>query len=63
MPQKRGPKNAHKLTVEVLKFIDDTLNENNQLKARELAKIIMDKFGLDIHFRTIEKALHYKKKL
>ena len=62
MPQKRGPKNAHKLTEEVLRFIDDKLRENNMLKARALAKIIAEEFGLDIHIRTIEKALQAKKK-
>lgn len=62
IPQKRGPKSAHKLTEEILRFIDDRLNENDQLKARGLAKLIKERFGLDIHFRTIEKALQYKKK-
>ena len=61
-PQKRGPKNAYKLTGSVLLFIGEKLNEDDQLKAASLAKLIHEEFGLTIHVRSIEKVLQHRKK-
>jgi transposase len=62
MPQKRGPKGAHKLSQEVLVFIDDKLNEDDQLKASTLAELIREKFGFSLHVRSVEKVLQHRKK-
>jgi len=62
MPQKRGPKGAHKLSEEVLVFIEDKLNEDDQLKASTLAELIREKFGFSIHVRSVEKVLQHRKK-
>jgi transposase len=62
MPQKRGPKSAYKLTKEVMLFIGEKLSQDDKLKAATLAELIEEEFGFTIHVRSIEKALHHRKK-
>lgn len=57
VPKKRGPRSAHKLQGEVLAFIQEQLVAGEPIRARELAKLIRQKFGLDVHPRTIERAV------
>jgi transposase len=62
VPKKRGPKSAYRLTEGVLRFMENKLLENDQLKAARLAELIEEKFGFRLHVRTIEKALQHRKK-
>ena len=62
VPKRRGPKGAHKLTEAVMSFIDQQLL-NDSLSATELADRVLHEFSLNIHPRSIEKALAKKKKL
>lgn len=57
VPKKRGPRGAHKLQGKVLAFIQEQLVAGEPIRARELAKLIRQKFGLDVHPRTIERAV------
>ena len=57
-----GPKSAHKLTDDILAFIEEKLEEGEPLRARKLAPLIMEKFGKDVHPRTIERAVTRRKK-
>jgi transposase len=57
VPKKRGPHAPHKLQGEVLAFIQEQLVAGEPIRARELAKLIRQKFGLDVHPRTIERAV------
>jgi transposase len=57
-----GPKSAHKLTADVLAFIEETLEEGKPLRARKLAPLIKEKFGKDVHPRSIERAVMRRKK-
>ena len=57
VPKKRGPRGPHKLQGEVLAFIQEQLVAGEPIRARELAKLIRQKFGLDVHPRTIERAV------
>ena len=57
-----GPKSAHKLTADVLAFIEEKIEEGKPLGARKLAPLISEKFGKDVHPRTIERAVQKKKK-
>lgn len=61
VPQKRGPRGPHKLQGEVLTFVRQRLVAGQPVRARELAKLIRQKFDLDIHPRTIERAVAGKK--
>jgi transposase len=61
VPQKRGPRGPHKLRGEALAFVQQQLVAGAPLRARELAKLVQQKFDLDIHPRTIERAVAGKK--
>ena len=57
-----GPKSAHKLTADVLAFIEEKIEEGKPLRARKLAPLIREKFEKDVHPRTIERAVMRRKK-
>ena len=57
MPQKRGPKQAHKLTAEVLAFIREGRQQDPSLRPAVLASRIQDRYGITVHSRSIERAL------
>ena len=57
-----GPKSAHKLTADILAFIRGQIEEGKPLGARKLVPLIKEKFGKDIHPRSIERAVMKKKK-
>ena len=57
-----GPKSAHKLTDDILSFIEKKVIEGKPLRARKLAPLIKEKFGKDVHPRTIERAIARRKK-
>ena len=40
-----GPKSAHKLTADILAFIEEKLEKGKPLRARKLAPLIKEKFG------------------
>ena len=61
VPQKRGPRGPHKLQGEALAFVEQQLIAGEPVRARELAKLIRQKFDLNIHPRTIERAVAGKK--
>ncbi len=57
-----GPKSAHKLTDEILTFIEEQIEEGKPLRARTLSPLIKEKFGKDVHPRSIERAMARRKK-
>ena|SRR5215472_3626132 len=57
VPRKRGPRQAHKLTAEVIGFIEQARGEDPSLKMQDLADRIRERFDLLVHPRTIERAL------
>lgn len=61
VPQKRGPRGPHKLRGEALAFVQQQLVAGAPLRARELVKLVQQKFDLNIHPRTIERAVSGKK--
>lgn len=61
VPRRPGPRGPHKLQGAVLEFIQNHLVAGEPLRARELAKLIGEKFDLDVHPRTIERAVAVKK--
>jgi transposase len=62
IPKKRGPREAHKITHDVLKFINNKIQNTPTIKSIELKQVIKDKFGFSVHPRSIERALSRKKK-
>jgi transposase len=62
IPHKRGPKQAHKLTTEVLAFVRRLRQENPSWRPADLAVRIQEKYGIAVHPRSIERALMHSKK-
>jgi len=62
VPQKRGPKEAHKLNKKVLEFISEQIQEIPSISILALKAAIVKTFKLSVHPRTIERALIKKKK-
>jgi transposase len=57
-----GPKSAHKVTDDILAFIEEKIKAGQPLGARKLAPLIKEKFGKDVHPRSIERAVMHRKK-
>lgn len=62
LPDKRGPHGAHKITAEVMRFIEQARAEDERLDAQALAEQIAERFGRSVHRRTVERALARSKK-
>ena len=62
VPQKPGPRRAHKLDANVMDFLERLQSEDSSLKAGELAARIEDRFGRKVHPRSIERALARQEK-
>jgi transposase len=61
VPKKRGPRGPHKIQGEVSAFLSAQISPGQPIRARELAKSLQKEFGLDVHPRTIERAIGAKK--
>ena len=63
VPHQRGPKQAHKLTDEVLTFIAEVRQKEPSIRLPDLVKRIQERFGTKVHPRSIERSLlrHQKK--
>jgi transposase len=62
LPEKRGPRGPHKITAEVLQFIEQLRAENESVDVRALTEAIAQRFDLSVHRRTVERALARSKK-
>lgn len=63
LPQKPGPRHPHKLTEEVLEFVDQTVAATGgDARPKELSRLVQERFGLSVHPRSIERALDLCKK-
>ena len=61
LPKKRGPRQAHKLTDEVLDFVEE-LRAEGILDGRVLAERVAERFAVVVHPRSIERALRRREK-
>lgn len=57
VPKKPGPRGPHKVQGEVLAFLQARLVPGEPVRARELASLIRAELGIEVHPRTIERAL------
>lgn len=62
IPALRGPKRAHKITAEVLTFVDNYRSAFGYTSARRLVPMIEQEFNIRIHPRGLEKALERRQK-
>lgn len=61
VPGKRGPRGPHKVNAEIRAFLRSNVEDGKPIRARKLALLVQQEFGLDIHPRTIERVLGEKK--
>ena len=62
LPEKRGPRQGHKLTSEVLDFVMQLRATDPSLRALDLAAAIQERFAIKAHPRSIERALGRQEK-
>lgn len=62
LPAKRGPRGPHKITADVLRFIEKAAASEENLDAQDLAARIAQRFGLVVHRRTVQRSLARLKK-
>ena len=62
LPEKRGPRRAHKLSASVVQFARAALDAEPNLSPTDLAGRIRERFGVSVHPRSIERALHRAEK-
>ena len=57
VPAKPGPRGPNKVDDDVLAFLRARVVAGEPLRARELAKLVRDELDIELHPRTIERAL------
>ncbi len=57
IPQRPGPRRAHKLSEEVVDLLEKALTNGASLNANQLADLLLQQRGLVVHPRSIERAL------
>ena len=62
LPEKRGPRGAHKLSTEVMAKVAAVLEGEPSLGAVELAARLERELGLVVHPRSVERAIARSKK-
>lgn len=62
LPRKRGPKDRHKLTAEVMRFVNEAREGNESVGPVLLAQRIEERFGIRVHPRSIQRAVAAQKK-
>ena len=62
LPQRPGPKRAHKLSEPVLDVLEAALAEDPTLNSTALAGLVQERFGVNVHPRSVERALQRRRK-
>jgi transposase len=62
IPHKPGPHGGHKLTAQVLQFLVEARAVDPEVRAEQLAQWVHQRFGVQVHPRSIERQLSRKKK-
>ncbi len=62
LPKLRGPKTAHKLSEDLIVFLEKALSEDPALRPPDLAELIKGRFDISVHPRSIERALARREK-
>ena len=57
LPRKRGPRAGHKLSPEVLRFLEQARTVDPAAAASKLVPMVLERFGVEVHPRTVERAL------
>lgn len=57
VPERPGPRRAHKLTDDVVAFVEARLAADPTLRPRDLVAVIEERFAVHVHPRSVERAL------
>ena len=57
VPAKPGPRRAHKLTDEVIAYVQQLREQDPTVGSARLAGAIAEKFAITVHPRSVERAL------
>jgi transposase len=62
IPQRPGPKRAHKLSEEVVDRLEEALAADSSLNSARLVALLEEELGLRVHPRSVERALARRKR-
>ena len=62
LPKRRGPKEGHKLSEEVIEYVRDLRAADASLTTVACIQAIQERFAIKVHRRSLERALRSKKK-
>jgi len=62
LPKKPGPRRSHKLSEQVMQFVEQLLADEPSLGPADLAERVQEHFGRKVHPRSVERALARRKK-
>ena len=62
LPQGKGPRQASKLSNEILAFILQTMREEPELRVNEIPMRVEQQFGISVHLSSVERALARSRK-
>jgi transposase len=62
IPKHRGPKEGHKLSVEVIEYVRALRAGDPGMTTVACVQAVREKFGITVHRRSLERALSGKKK-
>lgn len=57
LPRKRGPRDGHKLGIRVVEALLAAREENPSLDTASLVELLRERFAIEVHARTVERAL------
>lgn len=57
LPRKRGPKGGHKLRPEVMDLLQSVRETEPSTTATQLVALVRERFDIEVHPRTVERAL------
>jgi transposase len=57
LPRRPGPRRAHKLSEAVMSALEAARADEPWLTSTDLARMVSERFGLNVHPRSIERAL------
>lgn len=62
VPQRPGPRRAHKLSETVVDFLESSLADDPSLNSAGLARLVKERFDVTVHRRSVERALERRKR-
>ena len=62
LPRKRGPKGGHKLSAEVVEALLEARAADPAPSLESLVRLVSERFGIDVHPRSVARALGRQKK-